>query len=67
MTMLCGVIGPSRALLGSGPWAGKKDEEMHSDHRAAARMVRKALSGPNAPTGKPVVCMFEVWTHKTDR
>jgi N-acetylglucosamine malate deacetylase 1 len=38
------------------------DGEMHPDHRAAARIVRNALSGPDAPAVKPAVFLFEVWT-----
>ena len=36
--------------------------EMHPDHRGAARIVRRALSGPRAPADKPIVRTFEVWT-----
>lgn len=35
--------------------------DMHADHRAAARIVRSAVAG--APTARtPDVLMFEVWT-----
>jgi LmbE family N-acetylglucosaminyl deacetylase len=36
--------------------------EMHSDHRAAARLVRRAVFGTQALSVRPVVRMFEVWT-----
>ena len=38
------------------------NDEMHLDHQAAAKIVRNALSGPDAPVKKPLVYMFEVWT-----
>ena len=38
------------------------DREMHPDHRAAVRLIRKAMSGPGAPRQSPVVLMYEVWT-----
>lgn len=38
------------------------DREMHPEHRAAARLVRRAVSGLSAKTAKPKVFMFEVWT-----
>jgi len=38
------------------------DGEMHPDHRAAARIVRRALTGQGAPAERPAVRMFEVWT-----
>lgn len=38
------------------------EREMHSDHRSAARMVRRALTGSDAHAVMPVVRMFEVWT-----
>ncbi len=37
-------------------------EEMHPDHRAAYRLVRRALTGQGAPMKKPAVRMYEVWT-----
>jgi LmbE family N-acetylglucosaminyl deacetylase len=38
------------------------DRDMHRDHRAAARLVRRALSRPAASGSSPLVLMFEVWT-----
>jgi LmbE family N-acetylglucosaminyl deacetylase len=38
------------------------EEEMHPDHRAAVRLVRRALTGAAAPAVRPTVLMFEVWT-----
>ena len=38
------------------------DREMHPDHRAAVRIVRRALNGRDAPEARPQVLMFEVWT-----
>lgn len=35
------------------------DREMHSDHRASARLLRQALKGTQL---KPRVLMYEVWT-----
>ena len=37
------------------------DGEAHADHRAAARLVRKALAAPRRGR-RPEVWMFEVWT-----
>ena len=36
--------------------------EMHPDHRAAARTVRRALSGAKTLAFRPLVRMYEVWT-----
>jgi LmbE family N-acetylglucosaminyl deacetylase len=36
--------------------------EMHSDHRGAFRLVRRALAEMPASIQKPAVLMFEVWT-----
>ena len=36
------------------------DEEMHPDHRAAPRILRRALS--TVRIGKPEVYVFEIWT-----
>jgi LmbE family N-acetylglucosaminyl deacetylase len=36
--------------------------EAHPDHKAAARLVKKALGGLPAEIGKPIVWMYEVWT-----
>jgi N-acetylglucosamine malate deacetylase 1 len=36
--------------------------EMHADHRAAALMVRRAVSLLPAAAPRPVVWMYEVWT-----
>jgi N-acetylglucosamine malate deacetylase 1 len=38
------------------------DREMHSDHRAAARMVRRVVTDLNGGPARPSVFMFEVWT-----
>jgi LmbE family N-acetylglucosaminyl deacetylase len=38
------------------------DREMLADHRAAARLVKRALSGRSNFDHKPRVLMFEVWT-----
>ena len=38
------------------------DDEMHPDHRAAARLVRRALAGRGASRRRPEVWMYEVWT-----
>ncbi|HLD50102.1 MAG TPA: PIG-L deacetylase family protein [bacterium] len=38
------------------------DREMHPAHRAAAQLVKRALSNGEAPASKPDVYMFEVWT-----
>ncbi len=38
------------------------DREMHPDHRAAARLVRRALGSPVQLPVLPTVRMFEVWT-----
>jgi LmbE family N-acetylglucosaminyl deacetylase len=38
------------------------DREMHTDHRAAARLVRRALAGTGPGVHLPTVLMFEVWT-----
>ena len=38
------------------------DLDLHADHRAAARMLRRALSAPICPEENPTVLMFEVWT-----
>jgi LmbE family N-acetylglucosaminyl deacetylase len=35
---------------------------MHPDHRAAARLVRRALSGAPPLPARPDVLMYEVWT-----
>ncbi len=37
-------------------------DEMHSDHRAAARLVRRALRKLGTPGRRPTVLMYEVWT-----
>ncbi len=36
--------------------------EDHSDHRAAARIVKRALTGAAAGRKTPAVLMYEVWT-----
>ena len=36
--------------------------EMHPDHRAAAEIVRSAVTGPPSPKKVPAVLMYEVWT-----
>jgi len=38
------------------------DLEMHAEHRVAARLVRRAVSGFSLELPKPKVLMFEVWT-----
>ena len=38
------------------------DREMHPDHRASVRLVRKAFSSPGTRGVKPSVLMYEVWT-----
>jgi N-acetylglucosamine malate deacetylase 1 len=38
------------------------DLDLHADHRAAARMLRRALSAPICREENPTVLMFEVWT-----
>ena len=38
------------------------DQEMHPEHRVAARLVRRAVAGLEAESRKPEVLMFEVWT-----
>ena len=38
------------------------DREMHEEHRVAARLVRRAVSGLAPDFSKPEVLMFEVWT-----
>ena len=38
------------------------DREMHEEHRIAARLVRRAVSGLAPHVSKPEVLMFEVWT-----
>jgi len=38
------------------------DREMHPDHRAAARLVRRTLRELPAATRVPAVRLFEVWT-----
>lgn len=38
------------------------DREMHADHRAAARLVRRVLSTLPPALAPPAVRMFEVWT-----
>ena len=38
------------------------DLEMHPEHRVAARLVRRAVSGLAPEFSKPEVLMFEVWT-----
>jgi N-acetylglucosamine malate deacetylase 1 len=38
------------------------DREMHPEHRAAARLVRRAVTGMRPLISKPEVLMFEVWT-----
>jgi LmbE family N-acetylglucosaminyl deacetylase len=38
------------------------EHEMHPDHRAAARLVRRALSGEPPLPARPNVLMYEVWT-----
>jgi LmbE family N-acetylglucosaminyl deacetylase len=37
-------------------------DEMHPDHRAAARLAQLALSGPSARNSKPALWGYEVWT-----
>ena len=43
--------------------------ESHPDHKAAARLVKKALRSMNGSLPKPSVLMYEVWTplQKMDR
>jgi LmbE family N-acetylglucosaminyl deacetylase len=36
--------------------------EMHPDHRAAARLVRLAIRNTKGPAELPAVRMYEVWT-----
>jgi LmbE family N-acetylglucosaminyl deacetylase len=36
--------------------------EDHPDHRAANRLVRRAVNGEGDPARKPTVLMYEVWT-----
>lgn len=36
--------------------------EMHTDHRAAARLTRRAVRGLNPTRHRPTVLMYEVWT-----
>ena len=38
------------------------EREMLGDHSAAARVLKRALSGSKRRNGKPEVLMFEVWT-----
>ena len=38
------------------------DREMHQDHRAAARLVRRALCRKIPATPMPAVLQYEVWT-----
>jgi LmbE family N-acetylglucosaminyl deacetylase len=38
------------------------DREMHPDHRAAARLVRRAMKLPWAGRRRTEVLMFEIWT-----
>lgn len=38
------------------------DREMHPDHRAAVRLVRRALAGLAPAARWPEILMFEVWT-----
>jgi N-acetylglucosamine malate deacetylase 1 len=38
------------------------DLDLHVDHRAAARILRLALSAPICQEENPTVLMFEVWT-----
>jgi LmbE family N-acetylglucosaminyl deacetylase len=38
------------------------DYEDHSDHRAAARLIRRVLASPSFAGRKPTVWMFEIWT-----
>ena len=38
------------------------DREMHPEHRAAARLVRRAVSNLSPSMVRPEVLMFEVWT-----
>jgi LmbE family N-acetylglucosaminyl deacetylase len=38
------------------------DHEMHPDHRAAVRLLGKALECPTPRQHRPRVLMFEVWT-----
>lgn len=38
------------------------DHEMHPEHRAAARLVRRAVAALSTRIDKPEVLMFEVWT-----
>jgi N-acetylglucosamine malate deacetylase 1 len=38
------------------------DREMHPDHRAAARLVRRARTGAVGTDTAPQVAMYEVWT-----
>lgn len=38
------------------------EREMHPDHRAACRLVRRALSAADSAVIKPTVMQFEVWT-----
>jgi N-acetylglucosamine malate deacetylase 1 len=38
------------------------EQEMHPDHRAAARLVRRAMSIQGAPSNHTIVLTYEVWT-----
>jgi N-acetylglucosamine malate deacetylase 1 len=38
------------------------EREIHPDHQAACRLVRRALSAVNSAVIKPAVMQFEVWT-----
>jgi LmbE family N-acetylglucosaminyl deacetylase len=38
------------------------EREMHPDHRAACRLVRRAIRGASTRTRHPAVMQFEVWT-----
>ena len=38
------------------------DREIHSEHRAAARLVKRILSNGLSGEGRPDVFMFEIWT-----
>ena len=59
------VVGRLRDLIGV--WRPEwiyvtHPEEMHADHKAAARLVRRALTTPNQLDPMPVVRLYEVWT-----
>jgi LmbE family N-acetylglucosaminyl deacetylase len=42
------------------------DREMHPDHRAACRLVRRAVSKASPRIRRPAVMQFEVWTPLQD-